>query len=104
MPKFKAKQELYQTVIQTFWEEFDTEDQDQWESLKSRVEESSGEDLEDYPSEAPSDPSVWFQLYQMLYHIEYENCEDDDWFSDRKGSTEHQYQLEDSNSDVIDSA
>jgi hypothetical protein len=40
----------------------------------------------------------------MLYHIEYENCEDDDWFSDRKGSTEHNYQLEDSNGDVIDSA
>lgn len=104
MPKFKATQELFQTVIQTFWEEFDTENQDQWESLKSRVKDCSGEDLDDYPDEAPSDPSLWFQLYQMLYHLEYENDEEDDWFSDRKGSTEHRYQLEDSDGNVIDSA
>ena len=104
MPKFKAKQDRIVTVIQTFWEEFDTEDQDQWKSLKSRVEDSSGEDLEDYPDEAPSDPSVWFELFQLLYYAEWENDEDDDWVSDREGFSKIEFELEDSDGNVIDTA
>ncbi len=64
MPIFKAKQKLVQTVIQLSWEEFDTEDQDQWESLKERVQDQSMDDLSEFPEEAPSDPSLWFQLFQ----------------------------------------
>lgn len=101
---FKVKKELHQTIIQSYWEEFDTDDQDQWESLKSRVEEAGAEGIEDYPNQAPSDPSIWFELYQMLDHSDYENCDEDDWVSDREGTTESNFELEDESGDVIDSA
>ena len=100
MPKFKAKQKLVQTVIQLYWEEFDTEDQEQWDSLRDRVED----DLSEFPEEAPSDPNVWFQLFQNLYYAEYENAEEDYWVSDIKGFTEYSYELVDSDDNVIDSA
>ena len=100
MPKFKANQKLFQTVIQLYWEEFDTEDQEQWDSLRDRVED----DLSEFPEEAPSDPNVWFQLFQKLSCTEYENAEDDYWVSDIKGFTEYTYELVDSDDNVIDSA
>ena len=100
MPKFKAKQKLVQTVIQLYWEEFDTESQEQWDSLRDRVED----DLSEFPEEAPSDPNIWFQLFQHLYYAEYENAEDDYWVSDIKGFTEYTYELVDSDDNVIDSA
>ena len=100
MPKFKANQKLVQTVIQLYWEEFDTEDQEQWDSLRDRVED----DLSEFPEEAPSDPNVWFQLFQNLYYAEYENAEEDYWVSDIKGFTEHTYELVDSDDNLIDSA
>ena len=104
MAKFKAKQKLIQTVIQLYWEEFDTEDQEQWESLKARVEDYSGESMEDYPNEAPSDPSLWFDLCQNLYHSEYAVQEKDDWYSDLNVTTEHSFKLENSDGDVIESS
>ena len=66
MPKFKANQKLVQTVIQLYWEEFDTEDQDQWESIKERVQDQTMDDLSEFPDEAPSDPNLWFQLFQKV--------------------------------------
>jgi hypothetical protein len=100
MPKFKARQKLVQKVIQLYWEEFDTEDQEQWDSLRNRIED----DLSEFPEEAPSDPNVWFQLFQNLYYAEYENAEEDYWVSDIKGFTEYSYELVDSDNNVIDSA
>ena len=97
------KQKLIQTVIQVYWEEFDTDDQAHWESLKERVNENSAEIFDDYPDRAPSDPSIWFDLYQNLYHSEYYEQEDDDWYSDRKGTTQHSFDLEDSDGDLIES-
>ncbi len=104
MPKFKAKQKRVQTVIQLCWEEFDTEDEDQWESLKERVESQGADDLSELPDEPPSDPNIWFQLFQKLSSMEYENAEDDYWVSDIKGFTEYTYELIDSDDNVIDSA
>ena len=104
MPKFKAKQKLVQTVIQLYWEEFDTEDQEQWESLRERVQDSASDDLSEFPEEAPSDPNIWFQLYQQLYYAEYENAEEDYWVSDIKGFTEYSYELTDTEDNVIESA
>ena len=103
MPKFKANQKLVQTVIQLYWEEFDTEDQDQWESIKERVQDQTMDDLSEFPDEAPSDPNLWFQLFQKLSCTEYENAEDDYWVSDIKGFTEYTYELVDSDDNVIDS-
>lgn len=101
MAIYKAKQELTQTVVQTYWEEFDTEDQVQWDELKARIEDS-GEDLDvDLPDLAPSDPNVWFELYKKLYYAEYANQDEDDWVSDRKGFTEYNFSLEDSDGEVI---
>jgi len=100
MPKFKARQKLVQKVIQLYWEEFDTEDQEQWDSLRNRIED----DLSEFPEKAPSDPNVWFQLFQNLYYAEYENAEEDYWVSDIKGFTEYSYELVDSDDNVIDSA
>ena len=104
MPKFKAKQKRVQTVIQLCWEEFDTEDEDQWESLKERVESQGADDLSELPDEPPRDPNIWFQLFQKLSSMEYENAEDDYWVSDIKGFTEYTYELIDSDDNVIDSA
>lgn len=104
MPIFKAKQKLVQTVIQLSWEEFDTEDQDQWESLKERVQDQSMDDLSEFPEKAPSDPSLWFQLFQKLSNTEYENREEDYWVSDIKGFTEYSYELTDTDDNVIESA
>ena len=101
MAKYKAKQKLVQTVIQTYWEEFETENQEQWEFLRTRIEDCSGVSLDDYPEDAPSDPAVWFELYKKLYYAEYENQYDDDWVSDRKGFTEHSYSIEDADGEVI---
>ena len=103
MAIYKAVQELTQTVIQNYWEEFDTDNQDQWESLKTRAEDCSGEDLSDFPVEAPSDPNIWFELFQKVYHLEYENEDEQDWVSDRKGTTEYFYELRDGDDNVIDS-
>lgn len=100
MAIYKAMQELTQTVIQTYWEEFDTESQEQWDSLKSRVADA-GEELDDLPEDVPSDPVVWFELYKKLYYAEYENQDDDDWVSDRKGFTEYSYSVEDADGEVI---
>jgi hypothetical protein len=104
MATYKAVQELTQAVIQTYWEEFDTENQEQWDSLKARAQDCSGEDLSDFPEEAPSDPNIWFELFQKVYYLEYENQDDDDWVSDRKGTTEYVYELRDSDDNVIESA
>ena len=101
MAIYKATQELTQTVVQTYWEEFDTESQEQWESLKSRVEDSGAELDNDLPADAPSDPNIWFELYKQLYYAEYENQEEDDWVSDRKGFTEYSFSLEDADGEVI---
>ena len=95
MAIFKVKQNLTQIVIQTYWEEFDTENQEEWEALKNRVEENTGDSLEDFPQDSPSDPELWYDLYKKLYYAEYQNKDDDDWISDRKGTTEYSYSLED---------
>ena len=101
MAIYKATQELTQTVIQTYWEEFDTDSQEQWDSLKSRLADAGEELDDDLPEDAPSDPAVWFELYKKLYYAEYENQDDDDWVSDRKGFTEHSYFIEDADGEVI---
>ena len=62
------------------------------------------DDLSEFPDEAPSDPNLWFQLFQKLSCTEYENAEDDYWVSDIKGFTEYTYELVDSDDNVIDSA
>lgn len=93
MPKFRMFQSLRQTVIQRYWEEFDTSDQDAWDDLRSRLEEAGDVEMDDYPTTAPEDPAVWFELYQQLYYGEYENQDEDYWVSDIKGFTEHEYCL-----------
>ena len=101
MAIYKATQELTQTVVQTYWEEFDTESQEQWDLLKSRVADAGEELDDDLPEDAPSDPTVWFELYKKLYYAEYQNQDDDDWVSDRKGFTEYSYSIEDADGELI---
>lgn len=101
MATYKASVKLYQTVLQEFWEEFDTADQMKWDSLKARVSDSNSDFAETLPDEAPEDPEVWFQAYKELYYAEYENQEDDYWISDAEGSTEYQYDLFDDAGNVI---
>jgi len=104
MAIYKAVQALTRVVIQSSWEEFDTDNQNQWEALKARADESTVEDLSGFPDKAPSDPSVWFELFQKLYHLDYQNKDADDWVSDLEGTTKYVYELRDSNDKVIDSA
>lgn len=101
MPKFRMTQQLQQVVIQRYWEEFDTSDQDAWDDLRERVESNSAVNLDFFPLDAPSDPAVWFQLYKELYYLEYENTEEDDWISDRKGTTEYEFNLTDERGEEV---
>ena len=100
MTKFRMSQKLVQVVIQNYWEEFDTTDQDAWEDLLSRLN-SDGKDISDYPDQAPDDSAIWFDAYKQIYYAEYENQDDDDWYSDRKGSTEYEFILTDDGGDVV---
>ncbi len=101
MATYKASLKLYQTVLQEFWEEFDTADQEKWESLKERINYSDPDFADSLPIDAPDDPQVWFEAYKELYYPEYENQEADYWISDAKGSTEYQYNLfDDEGNDV----
>ena len=101
MSTYKASVKLYQTVLQEFWEEFDTTDQVKWESLKERISYNDSDYAESLPELAPEDPELWFDAYKELYYAEYENQESDYWISDAKGSTEYQYELFDQTGNVV---
>jgi hypothetical protein len=94
-------QKMRQIVIQQYWEEFDTTDQDAWDALRSRLENNLTIDLADYPEDAPEDQATWFELYRGLDHLEYENREEDDWLSDRQGTTDYQFILTDESGDEV---
>jgi hypothetical protein len=96
MARYKVTQELTQTVIQTFWEEFDTSDQENWDRLLENAAENLETDdkLDAFPLEAPEDPELWLRLYEHLYYAEYENQEEDNWVSDNKGFTEYDFSIE----------
>ncbi len=102
MTIYKASLKLYQTVLQEYWEEFDTEDQAKWESLKKRISDNDSEYADSLPNEAPDDAQIWFDAYKELYYAEYENQEEDYWISDAKGYTEYQYELFDESGGVVD--
>ncbi len=101
MPKYKMTQQLRQVVIQQYWEEFDTTDQDAWDDLRERVEASGRSDLDNFPIDAPDDPEIWFQLYLELEYSEYRNQDNDDWISDRNGSTDYFFTLTDENGEEV---
>jgi hypothetical protein len=94
-------QSLRQTVIQRYWEEFDTSDQDAWDDLRNRLEEAGGVEIADYPTKAPEDPATWFELYKQLYYGEYVNQDEDYWVSDIKGFTEYEYSLTNEKGDEV---
>ena len=48
-----------------------------------------------------NDTAVWFDAYKQIYYAEYENQDEDDWYSDRKGSTEYEFTLTDEGGDVV---
>lgn len=101
MAIYKAKQVIVQRVIQTYWEEFDTENQTQWENLIYKAEDDlMGCDF-DFPKIAPSDPAIWFEVYKRLYCEEFNNREEDDWITIRKKLAEHCCTIENANGDVI---
>jgi hypothetical protein len=94
-------QQLRQVVLQEYWEEFDTGDQSAWEDLRDRAENNGSVDLDDFPTDAPEDPAIWFSLYKEVNYLEYENQEEDDWVSDRKGSTEYEFILSDDDGNEV---
>jgi hypothetical protein len=102
MANYKASLKLYQTVLQEYWEDFDTENQEQWDSLKERIRSSDSDYANSLPEDAPQDPEIWFEAYKELYYAEYENQEDDYWISDAKGSTEYQYDFFDADGNTVD--
>lgn len=102
MAKYKVTQKLVQTVIQTYWEEFDTSDQAKWDDLKESVKDNLHEEaFDELPEEAPEDPAEWLALYRNLYYLEYANQDDDYWISDSKGTTEYIYIIEDEDGDEV---
>jgi hypothetical protein len=99
MAIYKAKQILEQTVVQVYLQEFDTESQEQWESLKDLLDDGSSGD---YPEKAPDDPGIWFDILQKLDYSNYDEQEEDDWVSDRDDTTKYSFKLENSEGDLID--
>lgn len=100
MPKFRMMQRNTEVVIRQFWEEFDTSDQEAWENLRGRID-NFHIDVNDFPELAPDDPETWFSLYKALNFIEYEHQDEDDWFSDRKGTTEYEFILSNEDGDEV---
>jgi len=103
MPKYKATYTEYHRVSVTFTDEFDTDDEDKWEWLKSSVKfEMDSDDFEALPKKSPKDPQIWFSLYHQLSEMEYGEKEDD-WITLRKGGYDISRELLDAKGKVIDS-
>jgi hypothetical protein len=64
-------------------DEFDTSDEEKWESLKSMAEfHTPKEEFDRLPDDPPNDPNIWFELYGAVHPGEFPNEED-------AGSTDH---------------
>lgn len=103
MANYSIKHDLYQTVLQTFYEEFDTEDQDKWESLVKNAREQGADesDLLELPSEASDNPEDWFYLYRFICSTELSNQETDEWISEINGTTEIVRRIVDANGKIV---
>jgi hypothetical protein len=102
MATYKVTQKLVQKVIQIYWEDFDTSDQDQWECLKESLKDILREDkFDELPEKAPEDPAKWLALYRKLPRLDYENKEDDYWISDSKGTTEFIFIIQDEDGNEV---
>ena len=106
MAEYKVKYYLQEVVYRCAYETFKVGDQAAWDDLRRRVLEADEEalDVDEVSFKAPSDPDEWFELYQKLPHTEYTSKEDDDWYSDRKGTTVHSWSLLNSKNREINSA
>lgn len=101
MPKYKVCYTEFHTVSSIYSDEFDTSDQDKWESLKAAAEYSlSASDLKKLPSKPPKDPSIWLSLYRQLPKSDYEDHEDD-WTSINHGGFDTTLEILDSKGNII---
>jgi hypothetical protein len=101
MAIYKVSIKLYQTILQEFWEEFDTNDQEKWDDLKDRISFSDSDYADDLPDEAPNDPNVWFEAYQKIDSGEFGSQEPDRWISEENGTTNFDYELFDESGNII---
>lgn len=90
-------------MIQSSSEQFDTSDQKKWETALERAASNEGDEIyEEFPKKAPSDPATWFELYKKVPYQEYENEEPDDYYSDRKGTSEYEWTLKNAKGKEVD--
>ena len=103
MPTFQVTKQEFHTVVKTYIEEFYTSDQDKWAHFRALVSAYAGDELADFPLEAPEDAHVWFALLQLMRPSEYEVEVKDDWISVRHGEFKTIHYLEDAYGEVIES-
>lgn len=100
MATYTIKHDLYQTVLQTFYEKFDTEDQVKWDGLLKNAQEQGADanDLSELASEKVED---WLYLYKYVNSTDLSHQEEDDWISERDGTTELLMRIEDEDGSLI---
>ncbi len=77
MPIYKFVNSRAYTIIEEYWEEFDTTDQAKWESVLENASHSIDESqLEEFSKIAPTDPSIWFELYSLINEVDLENMDE----------------------------
>ena len=103
MATYTIKHDLYQTVLQTFYEEFDTEDQEKWDWLIKNAQQQGGDEsnLSELPAEASDNLEDWFFLYKFVSSTDLSNQDIDEWISERDGTTEVVARIEDADGSVV---
>ena len=101
MPTFKFIHTQVHRVDRIFFEEFDTDDQDQWDEVKAKAQGMMDSDeFSALPDEAPDDVAIWLRVYSFVDAIELADSEDD-WVTDRKGGYESYFQVTDEDDNVL---
>ena len=76
MVSYKFTRTRSWTTSQDYWEEFNTEDQEKWDTLLDLTSNNFGkvqEEVKAFPKKAPKEPEIWFNLYSLLHDIDLEN-------------------------------
>ncbi len=103
MTIFRLKRIEYHTVKQVHYDEIDVKDQNKWDYLRENCSEWFEDEISKLPKKAPSDVKKWLKLYSMLQEGLQSMSEQDDWISISKGGYPVEFEVEDSDGNLIHS-
>ena len=97
MAIYKFTHTLTWTTSEDYWETFDTDDQEKWNTLLGLLQFDNDDEVKSFPKKAPKDPEIWFSLYSLLNETYLEN-QDDEYTGEY---LEHEYSLHDDKGNFI---